>query len=289
MAERGKYKPRISRRGQTKSIRGVEYHINEWGDRDAPRFFFLHGWADAGSTFQFVVDALQADWHVIAPDWRGFGRTVHHCHSYWFPDYLADLHVLLDEFSPNAPVNLVGHSMGANVASLYAGAVPERVSAFVNVEGFGLPDSNAADAPQRYHDWLTSGLEQLAFSSYPDFEALAERITKRNPGLAPAQADFIAREWAVKDHAGVRLRADPRHKMPNPVLYRRAEAEACWRNASARVLLVSGDRSPFAAQLGRLEDLPFRDKRFVSIPGAGHMIHFEAPGSLAGQIEQFFT
>jgi len=178
--------------------------------------------------------------------------------------------------------------MGANVASLYAGTMPERVCAFVNVEGFGLPDSAPAEAPQRYRDWLTSGQERLAFSTYPNFEALAERIRKRNPGLSAAQADFVAREWAIEEGAVVRLRADPRHRLPNPVLYRRAEAEACWRNVNARVLLLSGDRSPFAAQLGKLEDLPFPDKRSSSIRDAGHMIHFEAPASLAGHIERFF-
>jgi pimeloyl-ACP methyl ester carboxylesterase len=289
MANRGEYEPSVTKRLHTKTIRGVEYHINDWGDKDAPLIFYLHGWADTGSTFQFVVDALEADWRVIAPDWRGFGRTVHRCDSYWFPDYLADLHALLDEFSQGTPARLVGHSMGANVASLYAGTMPERVSAFVNVEGFGLPDSDPAEAPQRYRDWLTSGRERLEFSTYPDFDALAARIRKRNPGLAAAQADFVAREWAVEEGSVVRLRADPRHKLPNPVLYRRAEAEACWRNVRAPVLLISGDRSPFAAELGKLEDLPFPDKRSTSIPGSGHMIHFEAPASLARHIEQFFT
>jgi len=288
MADRGKYEPSVTKRTHTKAIRGVEYHINEWGDEAAPLFFYLHGWADAGSTFQFVVDALAADWRVIAPDWRGFGRTVHRCDSYWFPDYLADLHALLDEFTPGTPARLVGHSMGANVGSLYAGTMPERVSAFVNVEGFGLPDSDPIEAPRRYRDWLTSGRERLEFSTYADFEALAERVRKRNPGLSAAQADFVAREWAYEDGAEVRLRADPRHKLPNPVLYRRAEAEACWQNVSARVLLISGDRSPFATQLGRLDDLPFPDKRSSTIKGSGHMVHFEAPASLAEHIEQFF-
>ena len=71
-------------------IRGVQYSGTEWGDSSAPLFIYLHGWADTGATFQFVVDALEADWHVVAPDWRGFGRSMVDCASYWFPDYLAD-------------------------------------------------------------------------------------------------------------------------------------------------------------------------------------------------------
>jgi pimeloyl-ACP methyl ester carboxylesterase len=287
MADIGKYEPTVTRRTRSISLRGVDYHVNEWGDEDAPLFVYLHGWADTGSTFQFVVDALKSEWRVVAPDWRGFGRTVHRSESYWFPDYLADLHALLDDYSPGVPARLVGHSMGANVAALFAGTMPERVAAMVNIEGFGLGDSNPNDAPQRYRDWLESAQATPEFSTYPDFESLAMRIRKRSPGLSERQADFVAREWAMEDSGVVRLRADPRHKLPNPVLYRRAEAEACWRNVRAEVLLISGDRSPFASQFGSTSDLPFPHKRSTMIKGVGHMIHFEAPQRLAEQIEQF--
>ncbi len=268
-------------------VRGVEYCINEWGEDDAPLFFYLHGWADTGATFQFVVDALKSDWRVIAPDWRGFGRTRHRCHAYWFPDYLADLHEILNVYSPDEPARLVGHSMGANVCSLYAGTIPERVSTFVNIEGFGLSDSDPTDAPVRYRDWLEAGQSSPTFSSYADFGKLASRIRKRSPALSEAQADFVAREWASEVDGVVRLRADPNHKLPNAVLYRRAEAEACWRNTKASVLLVSGETSGFAGQLGSMEALPFPTARFCTIPAVGHMVHFEAPRRLAEQMEQF--
>ncbi len=269
------------------SVRGVEYCVNEWGDEDAPLFFYLHGWADTGSTFQFVVDALKSDWRVIAPDWRGFGRTLHRSHAYWFPDYLADLHELLNVYSQDAPVRLVGHSMGANICCLYAGAMPERVGAIVNIEGFGLADSDPNDAPQRYRDWLEASQTTPEFSMYPDFKSLAERIRKRSPGLSEAQADFVAREWATDDTGVVRLRADPNHKLPNAVLYRRAEAEACWRNISAAMLLVSGATSPFAGQFGSADSLPFPVSQYATIAAVGHMVHFEAPERLAEQIETF--
>src|SRR5512141_2423631 len=76
-------------------IRGLRYHLRAWGPADGPperRLFMLHGWMDVSASFQFVVDALDAGWHVVAPDWRGFGlsqRSAADC--YWFPDYVADL------------------------------------------------------------------------------------------------------------------------------------------------------------------------------------------------------
>ena len=281
------YQAAVTRRTCTLPVRGVEYCLNEWGDEDAPLFFYLHGWADTGSTFQFVVDALASRWRVVAPDWRGFGRTAHAAGPYWFPDYLADLHAILKHYSPDSQVCLVGHSMGGNIASLYAGSMPERVKAIVNVEGFGLPDSNPDDAPQRYRDWLEAEEAGAEFSFYPDFTGLVRRIRSRNPGLCPDRAEYVARQWAREDNGAVRLRADPRHKMPNAILYRRAEATACWRNITAPVLLVSGEKSSFTSHVTDLTSLPGPDTSTHEIKGVGHMIHFEAPEVLAAQIEQF--
>ena len=190
-------------------IRRVRYNVTQWGDPNAPTFFYLHGWGDSGTTFQFVVDELQDDWHVVAPDWRGFGRSVVECSSYWFPDYLADLHALLDVYSPDEPARLVGHSMGANIGGLYAGTMPERVRAFVNVEGFGLNDSEPDAAPQRYRQWLEQSQDLPTFTKYADRRALAAKILARNPQMSAAQADFVAGEWGVPRRRTVNSRYVP--------------------------------------------------------------------------------
>ena len=292
MSEDSLYEVRIPVRGNSHRVRDVDYYINEWGDPDDPLIVFLHGWGDSGATFQFVVDALASRWHVIAPDWRGFGRTQHRARGYWFPDYLADLDDLLSKYSPSAPVRLVGHSMGGNVGGLYAGAMPERVRAFVNVEGFGLLDTSPDDAPARYREWLQQMREAPEFGHFDGMEALARHVAKRSPRMSAAQARFVAEAWAVEGPDGLTLRADPAHKLPNPVLYRRAEAEACWRNVQAPVLLVAGaDSAVFAAVGTRLSDgtlpLPFPDSRTRIIEACGHMVHFEAPDVLAAAIEDF--
>lgn len=289
MVETDTYVPAVPRSERHLEIRGADYCVHEWGRADSPLFVYLHGWGDAGSTFQFVVDALSSEWRVLAPDWRGFGRSDCRCSSYWFPDYLADLHVLLEYVSPDEPIRLVGHSMGANVAALYAGAFPERLKAFVNIEGFGLNDTSPADAPARYRAWIEAANEVLSFSEYDDLGVLAARIRKRHPGLSRAKAAYVAQEWSTVDAGGrVRLRADPLHKLPNPVLYRRAEAEACWRAATAAMLLVIGGQSRFGTESQRAQaaDLFPRAETAV-IDEAGHMLHFDVPALLAGRIENF--
>ena len=282
------YDAKIERKEVRLPIRGIDYCVYEWGDSSAPTLIYLHGWADMGATFQFVVDALEKDWFIVAPDWRGFGRTQTMADNYWFPDYLADLHALLQHYSPNTPATLVGHSMGANIAALYAGSFAERIARLINVEGFGLPDKDPAEAPLRYRAWIESLDSGLTFSSYADFGALARRIKKQSPRLSDAAAHFIAREWGVADADGrIQLRADRRHKQPNAVLYRRAEAEACWRAIRAEILLVSGDSGPFSLELDAVDVLPFPKHETRVIEGSGHRVHFDAPKRLAAIIESF--
>jgi pimeloyl-ACP methyl ester carboxylesterase len=123
-------------------IRGLQYHVRVWGTPQpgvAP-LVMVHGWMDVGASFQFVVDALQTDRYVIAPDWRGYGLTTGSAtDNYWFPDYMADLDFLLDHYAGDQPVDLLGHSMGGNVVMVYAGVRPQRIRHLINLEAHKPP------------------------------------------------------------------------------------------------------------------------------------------------------
>jgi pimeloyl-ACP methyl ester carboxylesterase len=285
------YQARKVSRSVRKPVRGIDYHVTEWGDPQDALLVFLHGWGDAGSTFQFVVDELARDWFVIAPDWRGFGESRVSAQSYWFPDYLADLDALLGDYSPDSPVRLVGHSMGANAASLYAGVMPDRVAALVNVEGFGLPDSDPDDAPRHYRRWIVAQRSPPAPTEYASVEELVPKILRLSPALSEDRAQFVAAQWAEVCADGiVRLKADRAHKLPNAVLYRRQEAVACWAGVSAPVLIIAGadtDHTRFLKQWSDPDEQPFRRQEVVAISGAGHMVHFDQPKLLAESIEEF--
>ena len=108
------------------------------------------------------------------------------------------------------------------------------------------------------------------------------------------KAIFAAQEWSQTGADGlVHLRADPAHKLPNAVQYRRAEAMACWEKVEAKVLLVMGAETDFNSAMQSwvdpdLSKHPFHGAPTASIEDAGHMVHFEAPEALAAVLEAFF-
>ncbi len=249
---------------------------------------------DVSASFQFLVDAFGSDWHIVAPDWRGFGHSEWAREGYWFPDYYADLDALLTLYQPGAPVNLIGHSMGGNVACTYAGVRPDRVAKLVTLEGIGMPRSDPQAAPERIVEWLDAFLDPPRFKPYDSLDAVAERLKRNNPRLADDKAQFLARHWVKEgSDGGAAMLSDPRHKARNPYLFRIDEALACWRRITAPTLLVTASDSHIVKWL---KDAPeqlaerkaaFSDLREVELDDCGHMMHHDQPAGLAALIEAF--
>jgi pimeloyl-ACP methyl ester carboxylesterase len=287
------------------ALRGLDHHVLTWGDPAAPKLFLLHGWMDVAASFQFLVDAFARDWHAIAPDWRGFGRSEWQPQGYWFPDYIADLEALVDAFAPGERVDLVGHSLGGNVVMLYAGVRPARVRRVVSLEGFGIPREDAGRAPAKLAAWLDALAAPPAFTPYANLDAVADRLQKNNPRLPRDKALFLAQHWAETTADGrAQLVSDPRHKLPFPTTYRVEEALAVWRNVTAPTLWVAAADSSIPKWLDdhpegeagadgldgiRRRMSEVRDARLVVVPDASHMLHHDQPAAVAAAIEAFLA
>lgn len=280
-------------RTEWQHIRGLRHRLLRWGPVSDNPLVLLHGWADTADTFQFLVDALQEDWPLLAFDWRGFGQTEWAPGGYWFPDYLADLDALLDMACPSGPARLIGHSMGGHVAMLYAGIQPDRVRRLVSLEGFGLPPSSPGESPERLARWLRQLREPNPFGQFRDHGHFAHFLAGRNPRLGAERAAFIARAWAAEDpKGGVVMRADPAHKRVNPYRYQREDAKACWQRIKAPALLVLASESEYLGHLGEAGTAAglataMPGVRQESMVGVGHMLHHEDPVGVATVVEKF--
>jgi len=288
------YTPRRAPRHEHRSLRDLRHRLTFWGEPSESPVVLLHGFADCGETWQFLVDALPDDWSCVALDWRGFGGTEWAPQGYWFPDYFADLDAFLEMVSPHAPARVIAHSMGGNVATMYAGIRPARVEWLVNLEGIGLARTNPEQAPDRYAEWLQQIQTPPRERRYTSLDVLVDFLVARNPHMPRDRAEYVARAWSTADadvrsdaRRGLRLAFDPRHRNVNPVLFQRAEAEACWKRCVAPVLLALGERSEIRRRVHpdnvseEYFHAIFRDIRVELIAGAGHMMHIEQPETIA--------
>ncbi|MDO9439032.1 alpha/beta fold hydrolase [Hydrogenophaga sp.] len=287
-------------------VRNLNYHVRQWGQPDAtqPPLVLVHGWMDVSASWQFVVDALRADRWIIAPDWRGFGLTRASGpapDSYWFPDYLADLDILLDHYVGERAIDLVGHSMGGHISMLYSGTRPERVRRLVNLEGFGMAETQPVQAPGRYAQWMdqVKALHrgENGLKAYDAVEGVVQRLMKTNPRLPRDKADWLARHWSAPNEQGAwEILGDAAHKVINAQLFRVDETLAFYRRISAPVLLVTAKADSLGVWWkGKFTLAEFEERlravpnaRSVEVADAGHMVHHDQPAELASLIERFF-
>lgn len=288
-------------------IRTLQYHVRTWGEPSATRapLVMVHGWMDVGASFQFMVDALPTDFmqgrQLIAPDWRGFGLTDSGgADNFWFADYLADLDTLIDRVSPHQPVDLLGHSMGGNVAMMYAGARPARIRKLVNLEGFGLPATQPGQAAKRYADWM-DGVRELhqgstQLKTYADAAGVAQRLVKTNPRLSADKAAWLAAHWARPNAAGQwEILGEAAHKITGAQLYRVDEALAIYQAIEAPVLAVEAEGDSLTQWWqGRYTKAEYHERlkhvrqvQRAVVQDAGHMLHHDQPQVLAALVADF--
>jgi pimeloyl-ACP methyl ester carboxylesterase len=297
------YQVKKAARSEFVPLRNLKYHVRVWGEPGSGKvpLVMVHGWMDVAASWQFVVDCFAHDHYVIAPDWRGYGLTESPpADNYWFPDYLADLDFLLDHYSPDAPVNLVGHSMGGNIAMLYAGSRPQRIKRLVNLEGFGMAATQPSQAPRRYAKWMDE-LKALhrgerALKAYPSAAGVAERLMKTNKRLSRDKAEWLATHWAKPDAQGQwRILGDAAHKIVNAQLYRVDETLEIFKCITAPVLSVHASDDSLTTWWKGKYTLAQYHERLRAVPQAqtaviedtGHMLHHDRPEELARLVEQF--
>ena len=328
------YKEKRASRSEFTSLRGLSYHVWIWSDSNAARaptlapldplapsaqlapiaptaplapLILVHGWMDVAASYQFMVDALPdaftAGRTIIAPDWRGFGLTTGgNTDNFWFADYLADLDFLLDHYARDQKIDLVGHSMGGNIAMIYAGVRPERIRKLVNLEGFGLAPSKPAQAPTRYAKWIDDLKSlhkgELDLKAYDSLGGVAKRLMKTNPRLTLDKANWLAAHWAKQGSNGKWLiLGEPGHKVISANIYKVEEALEAYKRITAPVLAVeASDDSLDKWNQGRytLADYHERlkciaDVRTARLNDAGHMLHHDQPEQLATMIAEFLA
>lgn len=282
-------------RSEYVTIDGLRIHARRWGREGAPRLILLHGWMDSSVTFQFVVDAFKQEWDIVAPDWRGYGLSEWQSRTYWYSDYLADLELLLDHYSPDQPATLIAHSMGASLASLIAGMRPARVARLLMLDGYGIPPQDSGTEMKRLDEWIAGRNKGMTpHRGYADTAEFADRLMGANPRLTRPRAEFLAENFSLPGGTGrIIPAADPWHRLHSPFMTDIEEYLTAWRKITAPVLWVVADDSYLYKRFENKDDEyrrrleAFASVREVVLKNVGHNIHHDVPERVAELIEEF--
>jgi pimeloyl-ACP methyl ester carboxylesterase len=226
---------------------------------------------------------LRQDWHVIAPDLRGHGD------SQWSPDgnysmsgFIYDLAQLIHQQNL-APVTIVAHSLGGNIAIRYAGIYPENVRKLVAIEGLGPSPKMIAERQRksigaRMREWIDEnrGLAGRQSRRYASIEEAFKRMQEENKHLSPEQARHLTQHGVSQNEDGSYswkfdnyVRAWPPYDMTQ------AEMEWLWQQISCPTLLVYGKESWASNPEGDGRAKHFKNARVVSFERAGHWVHHD--------------
>jgi pimeloyl-ACP methyl ester carboxylesterase len=267
----------------------------DWGNADAPPLLLVHGGRDHARSWDWVAEKLRHDWHVIAPDLRGHGD------SSWSPDgnyemsaYVYDLAQLIHQLGL-APVSVIAHSMGGNIATRYAGLYPENVKKLVNIEGLGLSpkmqaERDALGIQKRFRQWIEDKRNAAGRTPkrYPNIEAAYERMKTENAYLNDEQARHLTVHGISRNEDGTwswkfdnYLNIWAMFDMP------REDLAALWGAISCPMLLLYGEKSWASnpEKDGRIKLFP--NAKVIEYENAGHWLHHDQFDRFMADVKAF--
>jgi len=275
----------------------LRLHYVDWGNPDAPPLLLLHGGRDHCRNWDWVAAALRDNWHVIAPDLRGHGDSAWSLSGhYTMANYIYDLAQLIHQ-QRLAPVSVVAHSLGGNIALRYSGIYPETVRRLVAIEGLGPGPRSAAQRDTqpiaaRMRDWVA---EQRAMAGrlprrYTSIEEALKRMQEANRRLTAEQARHLTQHAVNQNEDGTySWKFDPYVRIWPPYDMTREEVALLWSSIVCPTLLVWGQESWASDPVADGRAGYFQDARVLGVEGAGHWVHHDRLELFVQEVSAFLA
>jgi pimeloyl-ACP methyl ester carboxylesterase len=258
----------------------------QWGAPDAPPLLALHGWLDNAASFGRVAPFLAERWRVIALDLPGHGHSAHlpePVRRYHLVDQIDSVLDFADALGL-ARFDLVGHSLGAGIASLVAAAVPARIGTLVAIESLGpLADDGSrtlARLREAHARRASTRRTPQRLASVDD--AIAARVAAG--GLDAAEARPIVERNLRRVTGGFTWRSDPRLRRTTPVRIAEMQVRHLLGGIEApTLLLLAKPATPYLpSALMQARARCVADIRVAHIAGPHHL-HLRHPREVARQ------
>jgi len=266
------------------TVRGLRF-----GTGGGRRVLALHGWLDNAASF--VPLAAQLDGlDLVAPDLPGHGRSAHMPPGTDYT-FVGAVHQVLDIADALGwqRFALLGHSMGAGIASLVAAAVPDRVERLVAIEALGaLPETEAATVP-RLRDAVAASrsLGQRPLRVFPDLDAPVRARMRVNALSEPVARLLVERGVQPVDGGHVWC-SDPRLTIPTAVRMTPGQVDALIAGIDCPTRVIYADPpQPYLPEPDRSRRARLLPAGELVVLAGGHHLHMEQPGQVAAAIGDF--
>jgi pimeloyl-ACP methyl ester carboxylesterase len=262
----------------------------EWGEPEAPPLLALHGWLDNAASFARVAPLLAVGFRVIALDLPGHGRSAHlppGVTRYHVMDYVD--HVLNAADALQLPrFHLLGHSLGAGVASLTAAAAPARIQKLALIEGLG---PLADEGSQTLARWREAEAQRSVSRRAPRvFASIDQALSARASvgDLQAGEARALVERGLREVEGGYAWSSDARLRMPTPLRIDELQLRRLLAGIESPTLLLLADPAtpylPHAMMEARAACV--RDIRIERISGRHHL-HVQHPQEVAERLLEF--
>ena len=268
------------------SVFGQTLTALQWEGQGEP-VLALHGWLDNAASYVPLATHLECP--MVAMDFSGHGHSGHRPPEVvtHLVDHVRDVQAVADQLGWER-FTLVGHSMGAGIACLFAAACPERVSRLVLIEGLGPPATPGKEVATTLRKALDD-MQALEGKRKPVYTEVADAVAARTKGfggLSHEASALLVERGLMPVDGGWTWRADSRLRLTSSLRLTEEQVEGFLRHITAPVCLVLGEQGMGGQGTfdHRLEWLA--SVEVVRSPGRHHL-HMEQPGEVARAIEDF--
>jgi pimeloyl-ACP methyl ester carboxylesterase len=256
--------------------------------KGAPKVLCLHGWMDNAASFAPLSEHL-SELDLVAVDFPGHGHSQHRHPSthYYFADYLWDIEAAMDALGWSA-CHLLGHSLGAAVASVYAAASPARVKSLVTLDALGPYTREASNAADQFRRSMEStrgpGRRIKAYESMDDMID----ARRRNSEFSNAAARLICERAAWRKGKHFEWRTDPRLHWVSPQLMNEEQVINYLQHIESPLLSITA--TPFARYVpkekfeARKAAIPHGQHELIA---GHHHFHMDNPEPVATMVQSF--
>jgi pimeloyl-ACP methyl ester carboxylesterase len=272
------------------SLPHIELAAHLFGPQDGEPVIALHGWLDNANSFARLAPKLKG-LRILALDMAGHGHSDHRPPGagYGLPDYAHDVLQVAQQMGWET-FSLMGHSLGAIVSVIVAGALPDRVNRLALIDGLIPPMGEPEAAAERMGAALQAQLTQSSKRKpvYAEMDRAVEARMKGAVAVSREAAELLAQRGLMPVPGGYTWRSDSRLTLASPIRLTRPQALSFVNAIRCPARLIVAEDGIFAQNKTLLESVPFE----VTVLPGGHHLHLNdeaGAASVADCFNRFFA